>query len=178
MQRQEFQRRFEEFSSFFFVQKWNKISLILSRVVTLVCGHLLRSDVLPRLVSTVTPSPSATSGSNCSSVVSHFSWIRATGIRRQFMAGGVGGGLVPLAPPLHLSFIHPLAPRRGLHRPRHLICTPTHLGSHFPSLLSPSLFSYLFHPFLSPELHHPPTPLSLALSYPPLPRPHRRPIDR
>lgn len=61
----------------------------------------------------------------------------------------------------------------------HLICTLTHLGSHFPSLLSPSLFSYLFHPFLSLELHHPPPThppfivSSVALSYPSRPSPAR-----
>lgn len=74
------------------------------------------------------------------------------------MDGGVGGGLFSLSPPLHLSFIHPLAAvfiALAVFT-LHLICTLTHLGSHFPSLLSPSLFSYLFHPFLSLKLQPPP----------------------
>lgn len=99
------------------------------------------------------------------------------------MDGGVGGGLFSPSPPLHLSFIHPLAAvfiALAVFT-LHLICTLTHLGSHFPSLLSPSLFSYLFHPFLSLKLHPPHPPFivcSVALSYPPLPRPPRHPIDR
>lgn len=42
------------------------------------------------------------------------------------MDGGVGGGLFSLSPPLRLSFIHPPAPRRRLHRPRRLY-SPPHL---------------------------------------------------
>lgn len=84
----------------------------------------------------------------------------------QSMIGGVGGGLFPLS--LHLSIFLLFIPSHLAAVfialavfTLHLICTLTQLGSHFPSLLSPSLFSYLFHPFLSPELHHhPPTLLS------------------
>lgn len=103
------------------------------------------------------------------------------------MDGGVGGGLFSLSlrPSIFLLFIPSRLAAVFLALAvftLQLICTLTHLGSHFPSLLSPSLFSYLFHPFLSPELHHPPHPpfivCSMVLSYPPLPRPRRHPIDR
>lgn len=86
------------------------------------------------------------------------------------MDGGVGGGLFSLSlrPSIFLLFIPSRLAAVFLALAvftLQLICTLTHLGSHFPSLLSPSLFSYLFHPFLSPELHHPPTLLSSSVPW-------------
>lgn len=78
------------------------------------------------------------------------------------MDGGLGGGLFSLS--LRLSIFLLFIRSRLAVFTLHLICTLTHLGSHFPSLLSPFLFSYLFHPFLSLELHHHPPPPTTLLS--------------